>query len=702
MYKVLCDGALMCDSRIEELALTNPVVKLEENKAGSFSFIISPQHPFYDSIQRRKTIIEVYRDDETEPTFSGICTEAEGDFLKQKRIICEGDMTFFNDSIQRPAQYKGYTVRGLLEKYIENHNAQVEEDKHFRVGIVTVTDPNDYITCYTNMESTMKCLKEDLVDDLGGIIRIRHENGIRYIDYLKESPNTNSQIIKFGKNLLDFTSSFTTSDIATAVIPLGVKLEESAVEGLDTRLTISSVNNGIDYVHSVDAVAAYGWIYKTIEFDDVTTPEALKRKGEQYLSETQFEDMVINAKAIDLQITDKEIEAFKISDQIRVVSAPHGLNKYFRLTKQTLNLNNPEKDTITLGKNEKLSLSAKAIQISSEIRKAVESIVPPSTILNQAIANATALITSAMGGYVVKTNNELLIMDTDNIETATKVWRWNINGLGYSSNGYKGPYALAMTMDGQIVGDRIAANSISSTQLAVKYVEEGKVSSEISAEKDGISIKGNRIEIESDNFTLTKDGTVKATGEFTTTKDTETGFISRSKMVGTGVAVYKHANTENDSQEVLCASLTGIQGEKSGSLTLQKNGIRDVAVAAGDGRGLQIFYQQSGSDTQEIVATIYRKKTWGNGEIQLLNPGAVPGKELFFYVGVQNANYVMQFDNWIFNTDRLYVDNNLILQNINGDRVGYFDRLNVGGSTMTSLAWQWSNELGCFVLTGTQ
>lgn len=468
MYKVLCDDTLMCDSRIEELALINPVAKLEENKAGSFSFILPPGHPYYDSIKKRKSIISVYIDEDAEPVFSGQCIEVKKDFYNQKTIYCEGELAFLNDSIQRPKRYEGYKVRGLLEAYIANHNAQVDESKRFTVGQVTVKDSNDYISCYTNMESTMKAIKEDLVDDLGGIIRIRHEGGVRYIDYLAESPNTNSQAIRLGENLLDYTSNIDATDIATSIIPLGAKLEESTVEGLETRLTIESVNNGIDYVHNADAVAAYGWIHKTITFDDVTTPEALKRKGEQYLTETQFENVVIEAKVVDLHFADKAVERFKISDQCRVESTPHGMNKNFRLTKQTLNLNNPEKDKFTLGKNEKTTLSAKSNQVSEEIRKAVESIVPPNHILNQAVANATALITSAMGGYVVKTQNELLIMDTDDIETATKVWRWNINGLGYSSKGYKGPYALAMTMDGKIVADFIEgavmeAGSVNST-----------------------------------------------------------------------------------------------------------------------------------------------------------------------------------------------------------------------------------------------
>ncbi len=464
MYKVLCDDTKIFDSRVEELALINPVLKLEENKAGSFAFTMSPTHPMYDAVKKRESLIQVYRDDEM--LFCGVCIKETKNFYKQKTITCEGELSFLNDTIQRPKRYQGATARGLLEEYITNHNAQVEENKRFVVGQVTVKDPNDYIYCYTNMESTLKSLKEDLVDDLGGIVRIRHEGGIRYLDYLADSPNTNTQIIKIGENLMDFTVNNDSTDIATAIIPLGCKLETSPVEGLEVRLTIESVNAGCDYVYSQNAVDTYGWIYKTVEWDDVTTPSALKSKGEKYLSDIQFENMVIEAKAVDLHLTDKQIEQFRISDKIRVVSPPHGLDRYFRLTKQTINLNSPEKDTITLGKDERLSLSAKTNRADSKIKKTIESIVPASKILSQAVANATQLIQTATNGYVTTVMNadgtpkELLIMDTNNTETATKVWRWNINGLGYSGNGYKGPYTLAMTMDGCLVADFIKAGTM--------------------------------------------------------------------------------------------------------------------------------------------------------------------------------------------------------------------------------------------------
>ena len=533
MYKVFCNNTLMCDSRIEELALINPVVNLEENKAGSFSFKILPAHPHYDSIQKRKTIVDVYLDDEKEPVFSGMCIEDKIDIYKQKEIYCEGDLAFLNDSIQRPKRYQGYSVRGLLEAYINNHNAQVEESKQFVVGVITVTDSNNYISCYTNMENTMKAIKEDLVDDLGGFIRTRHENGVRYIDYLADSPYTNTQTIKLGKNLVDFKSNIDTTDIATVIIPLGAKLEESAVEGLETRLTIESINDGLDYVHNVDAVAAYGWIYKTVTYDNVTTPEALKRKGDQYLTETQFENVYIEAKVVDLHLADKSIERLKMSDKIRVSSISHGLNKYFRLTKQTLNLNNPEKDKFTLGKNEKIRISTKSNEVSEQIRKTVESIVPPSSILSQAVANATALISSAMGGFVVKTNNELLIMDTNNIETATKVWRWNINGLGYSSNGYKGPYALAMTMDGKFVANAITVEGLE-VGKNVKMGENATISWENVTEQPTIPSKTSQLTNDSSYTTMSaveNKGYQNASQVTQITKDTVTSaFIKALKL----------------------------------------------------------------------------------------------------------------------------------------------------------------------------
>ena len=378
-------------------------------------------------------------------------------------------MSYLNDSVQRPAEYHDMTVRGLLETYINNHNAQVEQEKQFKLGMVTVHDSNNSIFCFTNMETTIECIKEDLIDDYGGIIRVRYENGDKYIDYITEKEvNTNDHVIRLGENLIDYKSNINSLDIATAIIPLGSKLDSSPIESLDMRLDIKSVNNGLDYVYDPVAVNTFGWIYKTVIWDNVNDTSILKNKGEKYLSDIQFDKLVIEIKAVELSL--------RLSEQIRIISKPHGLkDKYFRLTKQTINLNNPENNTITLGKEEHISLSAKTVQANNDILKAMEKITPASTILKQAKENASALINgNGENGYVVLHENEkgvvyeILVMDTPDINTATKIWRWNQNGLGYANskdaNG-NWEFGLAMTIDGQIVADYITTGTMNCDRL---------------------------------------------------------------------------------------------------------------------------------------------------------------------------------------------------------------------------------------------
>lgn len=523
MYKIYCDGKLICDSRVDELAVINPSGHLEVNKAGTFSFVIPPNHPYYELISNRKSIIDVYRGNSVEPLFEGICVNITDDFFKQRTIECEGELTFLNDSIQRPAKYQNMTPRTLLGAYINVHNSQVEDKKKFSIGSVTVND-SENIFRYTNYQSTLSEISDDLIDNYGGYIRTRHENGTRYIDYLAESPNTCSQIIKLGKNLLDLSKNIDSTEIATAIIPLGATLDEEdrtseAVEGLDERVTIKSVNDGKDYIYNQEAVDTFGWITQVITFDGVTSPSSLKIKGEKYLSEAQFEKLIIQAKAVDLNLTNDEIENFKLLDMIRVVSDPHGLNKYFMLSKLEFNLNQPQNDVVTLGIEEKSTMTSKSQSVNSEIIKLIEQ-VQPNSILKQASENATSLINSAMGGYVYKTQNELYIMDTNNPDTATKVWRWNINGLGYSKNGINGPYQLAMTMDGAFVADFITTGKMLANRIYGGTLELGKVSNEagvivvysnsgaeiLRIDRNGFYLKGNFFSVNTPNFICNSSG----------------------------------------------------------------------------------------------------------------------------------------------------------------------------------------------------
>jgi phage minor structural protein len=467
MYKIYVDGSLFCSSEIEELAIINPEIDQEVNKAGTFTFTLPPTHPYYNTIKKRTSLIDVYRDDDTEPLFEGVCIDSTIDFWKQKKLTCEGELTFLNDSNLRPAYYQNKTPRQLLESYVSQHNAQTESTKHFTVGQVTISDSNS-IYCYTNYNSTMTEIKEDLVDDFGGFLRTRHVEGVRYIDYFASSPRTSNQVIRLGENLLDLSQNIDTEEIATIIIPLGATLDTQSIPGLDERLTIKTAAadsehpSGADYVYSSTAVDAYGYIEKVVVWDDVTTVAALLAKGKAYLSDIQFENLVIQAKAIDLGLTSDEFNKFRLLDSIRVVSVPHGLDRYFILSKLQIHLNNPENDTITLGIKQITSLSAKSQAANEEIQRKIDEL-PTSNMVQTAIDNATALITGADGGYVVIVRNNdgqpIEIRIQDALNNPTKIWRWNQNGFGYSSDGGQ-TYGTAITMNGAIVADFITAGTM--------------------------------------------------------------------------------------------------------------------------------------------------------------------------------------------------------------------------------------------------
>lgn len=472
MYRVYCNDSPLYDLRDEDLVLISPIVKIGENTAGSFEFSILPKHPHYKEVNELTSVITAYDGDEE--IFCGRVVEITKDLYNRKKVICEGELAYFNDSIQRPAKYQGLTVRGYLETLVNIHNQQVKNqgiDKTFKVGAVTVQDNNDYVYKYTNWESTLEVIKTDLLNTYGGYLRIRKENGVRYIDYLADYPNTNTQVIEFGSNLLDFTHDMVASDIVTAVIPLGARLEDvTEVEGLDAYLTIKDVNGGVDYVYSQEAVKSYGWIFKTVKWDDVHVADNLLRKGKEYLSDIQFAQITLTVSAVDLHMLHVDMERIKVLDEIRVTSSPNGLDRFFPVSEMTIYLDKPSNNKLTLGTSySKTSLSTKTESNMTSIKDKIDSLPNKSEILEEARENASQLIHSATNGHVVTTADEQLIMDTADKKTARKLWRWNLNGLGYSKTGYNGTYDTAITMDGQIVGERLVGGSVTADKLSVSY-----------------------------------------------------------------------------------------------------------------------------------------------------------------------------------------------------------------------------------------
>lgn len=461
MYKILADDTLIYDSTLDDYRIAKGEITLEIGKAGSFIFSMYADNPFYDSITRMKTIITVYRDSDI--IFRGRVLKSEDSFTNCRVFTCEGELNFLLDSIVRPYSYTG-SPENLLRQFIDEHNAQVDESKRFTVGIVSVTDGNNYISrVNSEYEDALTNINGRLLNSgLGGYLFITHDNtGKSIINYYADFHDIASQAIEFGENLRDYTKISNAESITTVLIPLGARAEES-----EERLTIASVNGGLDYIEDAVAIATYGRITKIYEWDDVTTASNLSTKGRAKLNELILQNTTIELNAVDLHLLDRSIESYGYGMYVPVKSPPHNLNISMLCKRQTINLLKPESDSLTLG----YSYSSFVESVSNDKRTVSDEKKEAST----AISNIYKALNSKTGMYhtdVTAENGSAIhyLHDQLTLETSTVVWKMTIDSIAVSNDGGK-TYTNGITADGDAIFNIIKARKITTDCLSTELI----------------------------------------------------------------------------------------------------------------------------------------------------------------------------------------------------------------------------------------
>ena len=240
-------------------------------------------------------------------------------------------------------------------------------------------------------------------------------------------------------------------------------------------LTFASINDGKAYVDNqsyAQKVVSFFW-----KDDRYTVAENLLEDAQKKLAEMAVPTRSYDCDVLDLANTNPDMygfEDFSLFEVVTLIDDAKEVRTDYQVVERWTYPYYPAKNKIVL------STSTPNIQkLVTNIVNSIESSTSSfQQIIQSAIANSTALITGNHGGYVVfhdsdgdGTPDEILIMDTNDIATATKVWRWNAAGLGYSNTGYNGTYGTAITMDGTIVGDYIAANTINGGSIRAGTIE---------------------------------------------------------------------------------------------------------------------------------------------------------------------------------------------------------------------------------------
>lgn len=501
MYKIKLDGKILYYPGDREAEVINPELDLQTGYAGELTLKVPALNPLYNDIHNRKSMISVYRD-KTE-IFYGEVRTREKDRFKNQPIKATGALSFLADTILPQQEWHDMSPREMLDAWLQLHNNQVEDRKKIYIGVVTIHDSNDSLYRITDRENTLEAIREKLVDRLGGYLRLRHEEDKLYLDWIniQEYGKYCEQPIQFGENLLDYSETMTADDVITALIPLGAAIEQetdenaSEFERLEKNVDITSVNDGKDYIYSKEAVESFGWVWKTEKWDDVATPANLLKKATEYLTTQQYEKLVISLTAVDLSLFGQDYDSFDIGDRVLCNAIPYGMKKVLPVMEMKIPLQQPDQAQLTLGENLQQSFTDQTTGTFTQIRQeTTEAGRVQASWMKSAIDNLTKQMTGAKGGYKLTEFDENglwlrdLYMDAPDKEQATNILQINKNGIGGSHNGYNGPYTIGMTLDGQIIGERILAGSVKTEALSTEcknYIET-KISDGDSANKTAI------------------------------------------------------------------------------------------------------------------------------------------------------------------------------------------------------------------------
>ena len=269
-------------------------------------------------------------------------------------------------------------------------------------------------------------------------------------------------------------------------------------------LSVSSVNDGVDYIdnntYSTKIVEKY-WYDERYTVAQALYDDAAAMLADLAIPRVSFSIDVINLKGTNAIYN---VLDFQLGDTVKIIDKNNEVISSQRIVKLTEFPITPEKNKIEFS-NTKIKFVGTS---QKQIDAISQDIIRVRTDLSDAIDAVSSMITNSAKGYVVTRYSaanepyEILIMDTDNVATATKVWRWNSGGLGYSSTGYNGTYSLAMTQDGAIVADFITAGTLNATIIKSGILQSADGSSWLNLADGTFSFGDGKISFNNNIFSI--------------------------------------------------------------------------------------------------------------------------------------------------------------------------------------------------------
>lgn len=259
------------------------------------------------------------------------------------------------------------------------------------------------------------------------------------ISFLQKVGNDNGESIIYGKNLENIEVYEDWSSVVTKIYPVGydgIMLPETYLE--------SDIQYEKPYTRRID-------FQTELESEEQTEENLIKELRENaisYLEENKYPKISYTVKS-------------DINQNLEIGDTIHVLHPIADILTEVLEY---EYDVI-LEKVKSITFG----NFTRDIKTKFDNIKNTITQLNQTLSNQIAVINKQTdlinslnkNGYVYIDDNEILILDKIPKDQAKNVWRFGLGGIGFSSNGYEGPFEIAITMDGQINAKFITTGTMS-------------------------------------------------------------------------------------------------------------------------------------------------------------------------------------------------------------------------------------------------
>lgn len=268
--------------------------------------------------------------------------------------------------------------------------------------------------------------------------------------------------IRYGKNLTELSQTLDMSNLASSVIPYYKDGEDNVTTGTEVPTGLVGITRqlAVDFSSSVDPESA----------TPITTQ--LATLAASYIANNNLTTLKNNITLDFVQIKDLG-ERVDLCDTVHIYFEPLGITATAKCVETVWDVLEERYTQTTFG-DPRTNIADTIATAQKQIDEK-----PSTTQMQAAVEHATEKITGNLGGYVILHDSdgdgepdEILIMDTPDISTATKVWRWNQMGLGYSGTGYAGPYGLAMTADGEIVADFISTGTLNANLIKAGVISD--------------------------------------------------------------------------------------------------------------------------------------------------------------------------------------------------------------------------------------